>query len=70
MPPDLGATPASEKLAIETLETSSAGSTSADITTLGVHYSMGGGVTAFVEQTDDDKSAAAETTAVGLAFKF
>ena len=57
-------------LAIETLETSSAGTTSADITTLGVHYSMGGGVTAFVEQKDDDKDASAETTAVGLAFKF
>ena len=57
-------------LAIETLETSSAGTTSADITTLGVHYSMGGGVTAFVEQTDDSEDATAETTAVGLAFKF
>ena len=57
-------------LAIETLETSSGGSVTADITTLGVHYSMGGGVTAFVEQKDDDKDATAETTAVGLAFKF
>jgi hypothetical protein len=57
-------------LAIETLETSSAGTVSADITTLGFHYSMGGGLTAFVEQKDDDKTPSAETTAVGLAFKF
>jgi len=57
-------------LAIETLEVSSGGSVDNDITTLGVHYSMGGGLTAFVEQKDDDKDATAETTAVGLAFKF
>ena len=57
-------------LAIETLETSSAGSTSADITTLGAHYSLGGGLTAFVEQKDDDEDSTAETTAVGLAFSF
>jgi len=57
-------------LAMETIETSSAGTTSADVTTLGVHYSMGGGVTAFVEQSDDAEDATAETTAVGVAFKF
>lgn len=57
-------------LAVETIETSSAGTTSADVTTLGVHYAMGGGLTAFFEQKDDSKDTTAETTAVGLAFKF
>ena len=57
-------------LAIETQETSSAGATSADVTTMGIHYGMGGGVTAFVENTDDEQDATAETTAVGIAFKF
>ena len=57
-------------LAIETQKESSAGATSADITTMGIHYGMGGGVTAFVENTDDEQDATAETTAVGVAFKF
>ena len=57
-------------LAIETQKESSAGATSADITTMGIHYGMGGGVTAFVENTDDEQDATAETTAIGVAFKF
>jgi hypothetical protein len=57
-------------IAIETQETSSAGATSADITTMGIHYGLGGGVTAFVENTDDEQDATAETTAIGVAFKF
>ena len=57
-------------LAIETQKESSAGTTSADITTMGIHYGLGGGVTAFVENTDDEQDATAETTAVGVAFKF
>jgi len=57
-------------LAIETQKESSAGATSADITTMGIHYGLGGGVTAFVENTDDEQDATAETTAVGVAFKF
>ena len=43
-------------LAIETQKESSAGATS-DITTMGIHYGMGGGVTAFVENTDDEQDA-------------
>lgn len=51
--------------AVETLEDGAA-----DLTTLGVHYSLGGGVTAFIETTEDDNDATAETTAVGLTMKF
>jgi hypothetical protein len=51
-------------------ETAPAGTTSADITVLGLHYSLGGGLTAFIEQLDDSKDTSADTTAVGLAFKF
>ena len=58
-------------LAIEnnTTETA-AGGTSADITSLGVHYSLGGGVTLFAEQKDDAKDSTAETTYLGASFKF
>jgi hypothetical protein len=38
--------------------------------TLGVHYSLGGGVTAFVEQTSDDNNAVDEVTAVGVTMQF
>jgi hypothetical protein len=41
-----------------------------DVTSLGAHYSLGGGVTAFIEQTDDANVAATEATAVGVAMKF
>lgn len=53
-------------LAIEnnTTETA-AGGTTADITALGVHYSLGGGVTLFAEQKDDSKSTTVETTYLG-----
>jgi hypothetical protein len=47
-----------------------AGGTSADLTAVGVHYSLGGGVTLFAEQKDDAKSATAETTYLGASFKF
>ena len=57
-------------LALEMSETASAGTVSADITVLGLHYSLGGGLTAFIEQLDDSKDTSAETTAVGVAFKF
>ena len=54
-------------LAIEnnTTETA-AGGTSADITSLGLHYSLGGGVTLFAEQKDDAKDSTAETTYWGI----
>jgi hypothetical protein len=51
--------------AVETMENGTA-----DTTTLGVHYSLGGGVTAFVETTEDDNDADAETMAVGVTMKF
>jgi hypothetical protein len=41
-----------------------------DFTTLGVHYSLGGGVTAFVETTENDNDDADEAMAVGLTMKF
>ena len=57
-------------LAYEGQKETSAGTTASDVTTLGIHYSLGGGVTAFIENTDDEQSAAAETTAIGVAMKF
>jgi len=38
--------------------------------TVGLHYSLGGGVTAFIEQTSDDNNDGDETTAVGVAMSF
>ena len=57
-------------LAIETMEVSSAGAVSEDVMTMGVHYSLGGGVVAFIEQTDDDLDSTVETTAVGVTMQF
>lgn len=42
----------------------------ADVTTMGIQYSMGGGVTLFAEMSEDDKDDTADTTSVGLAFTF
>jgi len=53
-------------LAVETLEN---GGTN-DILTVGAHYSLGGGVTAFVEQSTDDIVTTADTTAVGVTMTF
>lgn len=53
-------------VAIETLEN---GGTN-DILTVGAHYSLGGGVTAFVEQSTDDIVTTADTTAVGVTMTF
>lgn len=41
-----------------------------DDTVLGVHYGLGGGVTAFIETLEDDNAAADETVAVGVTMKF
>jgi len=41
-----------------------------DFTTLGVHYSLGGGVTAFIETTENDNDDTAEAMAVGVTMKF
>jgi hypothetical protein len=51
--------------AVETMEDGAS-----DETTLGLHYSLGGGVTAFIETTDDANNAAEETSAVGVTMKF
>ena len=51
--------------AVETMENGAD-----DETTLGVHYSLGGGVTAFIETTEDDNNDADETMAVGMTMKF
>ena len=54
----------------ETQETSSAGTVSTDYTIFTVQYSLGGGVTAYIETSDDAKTANSDTTAAGLEFKF
>jgi len=52
------------------METQVANTTTADVTAFGLSYSLGGGVTAFVENSADDKDPDAETTAAGVTFKF
>jgi len=42
----------------------------ADQTAIGVQYSLGGGVTAFLENRTDSKDATADSTAAGVEFKF
>ena len=41
-----------------------------DLTVLGAHYGLGGGVTAFIESLEDDNDDTAETVAVGVTMKF
>lgn len=62
----IGATTA----AVELMETESAGTVSSDETTLGLHHAIAPGVVAFVEFTEDDKTASEETTAIGIAMSF
>jgi hypothetical protein len=57
-------------IGVETQEVSSAGSVDNDYTIYTVQYSMGGGVTAYIETSDDAKTADSDTTAAGLEFKF
>jgi hypothetical protein len=52
------------------LDYKSGGTKTKDITSYGLHYDLGGGVTAFVEALTDDKNAAAESTGVGLSMAF
>jgi len=54
----------------ETQETSSAGTVSTDYTIFTAQYSLGGGVTAYIETSDDAKTANSDTTAAGIEFKF
>jgi outer membrane protein OmpU len=57
-------------IGVETQEQSSAGSVATDYTIYTVQYSLGGGVTAYIETSDDAKTANSDTTAAGLEFKF
>ena len=57
-------------LGFENFTTESAGTTSVDITAYGVHYAIANELTAFVETSEDDKTANSETTTVGLVYAF
>jgi len=58
-------------LALETTETESSNTVSVDDMVFGVHYALGGGVTAFLEQLNaGSASSSSDTTAVGVAFTF
>lgn len=57
-------------LAISQQETTTADVVGSDVTAVHVHYSLGGGVTAFIENSSDDRDADADATAVGLTMKF
>ena len=52
------------------METQIANTVDADETAVGVQYSLGGGVTAFLENRTDSKDATADSTAAGVEFKF
>jgi hypothetical protein len=52
------------------LDYKSGGTKTKDITAYGLHYNLGGGVTAFVEASSDDKNAATDSTGVGLSMAF
>jgi len=41
-----------------------------DQTAVGLQYSLGGGVTAFLENRTDSQDATADATAAGIEFKF
>ena len=57
-------------VALELMNTESAGTKSSDETTYGVHHTVAPGLVAFAEYTDDDKTASEETTAIGIAMTF
>jgi hypothetical protein len=52
------------------METQVANVVTKDQTAVGIQYSLGGGVTAFVENRTDAKDATADATAAGVEFKF
>jgi len=54
----------------ENVTTESAGNTDNDITAFGVHYAIAPELTAFVETSEDDKTADSKATTFGLAYKF
>lgn len=57
-------------LGYENITTESAGTTSADITAFGIHYAIAPELTAFVETSEDDKTADSKATTIGLAYSF
>lgn len=57
-------------LGYETQEKKSSGSVSNEYNIVTAQYSMGGGVTAYVETYEDTKTANSDKTALGLEFKF
>ena len=57
-------------LAVNTKETETGGATTADITSASIAYNMGGGVTAYASTSEDDETAAGETTRFGVKFSF
>jgi len=52
------------------METESQSVVSSDEMTYGIHHTLAPGLVAFVETTDDEKTASEETTAIGLTMKF
>jgi hypothetical protein len=57
-------------LGYETQEKKSSGSVSNEYNVVTAQYSLGGGVTAYVETYEDTKTADSDKTALGLEFKF
>jgi hypothetical protein len=55
---------------VELMKAESAGVTSSDEMTFGIHHTIADGVVAFAEYTNDDKTASEETTAIGVTVKF
>ena len=55
---------------VEAMETESQSVISSDEMTYGIHHTLAPGLVAFVETTDDEKTASEETTAIGLTMKF
>jgi hypothetical protein len=51
-------------------EENTSGVKTADVTAVGLHYDLGGGVTAFFETSSDDKNAALDSTGVGVVVAF
>ena len=55
---------------VEAMEAESQNVVSSDEMTYGIHHTLAPGLVAFVETTDDEKTASEETTAIGLTMKF
>ena len=55
---------------VEAMETESQSVVSSDEMTYGIHHTLAPGLVAFVETTDDEKTASEQTTAFGLTMKF